>query len=55
MMTWTDEELTRVASAEELKIAPRRRDGTLRHPVAIWVVRYGDDLYVRSVNASEEE
>jgi hypothetical protein len=27
-----------------------RRDGTLRGPVTIWVVRDGDDLYVRSVN-----
>jgi hypothetical protein len=28
----------------------RRRDGTLRNPAMIWVVRHGDDLYVRSVN-----
>jgi hypothetical protein len=27
-----------------------RHDGTLRRPVTIWVVRDGDDLYVRSVN-----
>ncbi len=27
-----------------------RRDGTLRNPVTIWVVRLGDDLYVRCVN-----
>ena len=27
-----------------------RSDGTLRRPVTIWVVRVGDDLYVRSVN-----
>ena len=27
-----------------------RADGTLRKPVIIWVVRLGDDLYVRSVN-----
>jgi hypothetical protein len=26
------------------------RDGTLRDPVTIWVVRHDDDLYVRSVN-----
>ncbi len=29
-------------------MAPLRRDGTLRKPVTIWVVRHGDDLYVRS-------
>jgi hypothetical protein len=50
MTTWTSDELTKIGTAEELKIASRRRDGTLRNPVPIWVVRYGDDLYVRSVN-----
>jgi hypothetical protein len=50
MTAWTNEELTRIGTAEELQIAPRRRDGTLRNPRTIWVVRHGDDLYVRSVN-----
>ena len=50
MTTWTSDELTKIGTAEELKIASRRRDGTLRNPVTIWVVRLGDDLYVRSVN-----
>jgi hypothetical protein len=50
MTAWTTDELTRIASADELQIAPRRRDGTLRNPRTIWVVRHGDDLYVRSVN-----
>ena len=50
MTAWTSEELTRIGAAEELAIAARRRDGTLRTPVPIWVVRHGDDLYVRSVN-----
>ena len=50
MTTWTSDELTRIGAAEELKIASLRHDGTLSHPVTIWVVRYGDDLYVRSVN-----
>jgi hypothetical protein len=48
MKIWTSDELNRVGGAEELKIAPLRRDGTLRKPVTIWVVRVGDDLYVRS-------
>jgi hypothetical protein len=39
-----------IGRAEELEIASARRDGTLRQPVTIWVVRHGDDLYVRSVN-----
>jgi hypothetical protein len=50
MTTWTQDELTRIGDAEELEIAPRRADNTLRNPLPIWVVRHGDDLYVRSVN-----
>src|SRR5574341_1842429 len=49
MTTWTSDELTKIGTAEELEIASLRRDGTLRNPVTIWVVRLGDDLYVRSV------
>jgi hypothetical protein len=50
MTVWTNDELTKIGSAEELEIASLRRDGTLRKRVIIWVVRVGDDLYVRSVN-----
>lgn len=49
MMTWTDDELNRIGSAEELEIASLQSDNTLRKPRTIWVVRHGDDLYVRSV------
>ncbi len=48
MTTWTSEELKKIGTAEELQIASLRRDGTSRKPVTIWVVRLGDDLYVRS-------
>jgi hypothetical protein len=50
MTTWTGEELARIGAADELELAALRRDGTLRKPVTIWVVRHGDDIYVRSVN-----
>jgi hypothetical protein len=50
MTTWTNDELSKIGNAEELQIASLRGDGTLRKPVIIWVVRLGDDLYVRSVN-----
>lgn len=53
MDTWTNEELNKIGTAEELRIATLRRDGTLRKPVIIWVVRLGDDLYVRCVNGRE--
>jgi hypothetical protein len=48
MTAWTSEELDKIGAAEELEIAPLRREGTLRKPVTIWVVRVGDDLYSRS-------
>ena len=50
MATWTTEELDWIGTADEL-MTPLRRDGTLRTPVTIWVVRHGDDLYVRSYRA----
>ena len=49
MTAWTSDELYKIGKAEELRIAPRRRDGTVQKPRTIWVVRVGDDLYVRSV------
>jgi hypothetical protein len=48
MTTWTSDELNKIGRAEELEISSLRHDGTLRKPVTIWVVRIGDDLYVRS-------
>lgn len=48
MTTWTSDELEKIARAEELEIASLRQDGTLRKPVTVWVVRCGEDLYVRS-------
>ena len=50
MNAWTRDELNKIETAEELEIASLRRDGTLRNPVTIWVVRVGDDIYVRPVN-----
>jgi hypothetical protein len=53
MATWTDDELRRVGGATELELASARTDGTLRPPVTMWVVRVGDDLYVRSAYGSD--
>lgn len=50
MTAWTTDELNKIGTAEELRIAGLKSDGTLRKPVIIWVVRVGDELYVRSVN-----
>lgn len=53
MTTWTSDELTRIAGAEELEMAPLRENGTLRMPVPIWVVRDGDHVYVRSFRGTD--
>jgi hypothetical protein len=51
--SWTSDELSRIGSAEELKIASTRADGTLRPYVTIWVVRAGDEIYVRSAYGAD--
>jgi hypothetical protein len=50
MPAWTSDELDKIGDAEELDLAPVRKDGTLRRPVTMWVVRDRDEIYVRSVN-----
>jgi hypothetical protein len=49
-VTWPPDDLARIGAADELRIASRRADGTLRPSVPIWVVRVGDDLLVRSAH-----
>ncbi len=53
MTTWMRDELEKIGTAEELQIASLRQNGTLRKAVIIWVVRVGDDLYIRSVNGRD--
>ena len=48
MTAWAKDELDKIANADELRLATMRPDGSLRDPVTIWVVRHGDDLYIRS-------
>jgi hypothetical protein len=45
---WTKDEIEKISRADELELASKRADGTPGKPVTIWVVRHGDDLYVRS-------
>jgi hypothetical protein len=52
-VTWTPDELDRIDAEDELQIAARRRDGSLRNQVIIWVVRDDDELYVRSVDGPD--
>ena len=53
MTSWTADELTKMGQADELDIASRRPDGSLRQFVTIWGVRVGDDLYVRSAHGPD--
>ena len=46
--TWTPDELDRIGASVELDLASCRADGSLRPFVTMWVVRVGNDLYVRS-------
>jgi hypothetical protein len=49
MTQWTSDQLDTLGQAEEVQIASARHDRTMRKPVTVWVVRHGDDLYIRSV------
>ena len=49
---WTSSELATIdGGADEIEVATRRADGTVRTARIVWVVRHGDSLYVRSVTA----
>ena len=48
MSGWTDDELSRIGRATELRLASRRPDGHLSRYATIWAVVAGDTVYVRS-------
>lgn len=50
MNGWTEDELERLRRADELQLASRRPDGSLRPFTTIWAVRAADDVYVRSAH-----
>jgi hypothetical protein len=51
MATWSNEELNRIAEADDLHISPFREDGvTYGTPTWIWSVAVDDALYVRAYN-----
>jgi hypothetical protein len=53
MTAWTSDELNRIGEAEELQLSSLRKDGSMRNPVTMWVVRAGSDLYVRAVKGRQ--
>jgi hypothetical protein len=52
MSSWNSDELATIGRAGELQLASAGADGTLRPSVTMWVVRAGDELYVRSAYGS---
>ncbi len=53
MTDWTPNDLEQIGAADELQLASVKKEGTPRKPVTIWVVRIGDDLYVRAYRGRE--
>src|SRR5271155_5678372 len=53
-MTWSKDELHKIAAADDLHIAPLREDGvTYGTPTWIWSVAVDDALYVRGYNGQK--
>ncbi len=51
MTAWTQEELHKIAGADDLHVAPFREDGvTYGTPTWIWSVAVDGDLYARAYN-----
>jgi hypothetical protein len=48
MTAWSPDELDAIGGAREVDIAPLDGAGTPGKSVTIWIVRVGDDLYIRS-------
>jgi hypothetical protein len=49
MITWSEDELRKIAEADDLHISPFREDGvTYGTPTCIWSVAVGDALFVRA-------
>lgn len=50
MPDWTSQALHDLATTDEVHLATRRADGTLRSPRIIWVVTSGQRVFIRSTN-----
>ncbi|MEQ0564239.1 DUF2255 family protein [Amycolatopsis sp. NEAU-NG30] len=53
MTGWSAEQLDHLGSTGELEITTARDDGSSRAWVPIWVVRVGDELFVRSYRGTQ--
>ena len=50
---WSSEELQKIGGSTEVQVSSERPDGTTRPYVTIWIVRVGDELYVRSAYGTD--
>lgn len=53
MSTWTTAELRRLEQLNEIRVAGRRKDHTLRTLTIVWHVVVNNSLYVRSVRGAD--
>ncbi|TCC54229.1 DUF2255 family protein [Kribbella pittospori] len=53
MSNWTAEELHKLDRIDEIRVAGRRKDNSLRTLTIVWHVVVDGSLYVRSVRGSE--
>jgi hypothetical protein len=53
MSIWTHDDLDRLGGAGEVEVSSIRSDGSLSRARTVWVVRVGDELYLRSVNGPD--
>jgi hypothetical protein len=50
---WSQDDLDRLGAAGEVEVSSVRRDGSLSRTRTVWIVRVGDQLYLRSVNGPD--
>ena len=53
MTTWSQDDLDRLGGAREVEVSSVHRDGSLSRARTVWIVRVGDQLYLRSVNGPD--
>jgi len=51
--SWSQDDLERIGGAGEVAVSSVRRDGSLSGTRTVWIVRVGDQLYLRSVNGPD--
>ena len=49
MSEWSQDHLEAIGAAKEIQVRSPEDDGSMQEAVTIWVVRVGDELFVRSV------